>query len=98
MLGITSRKEKAMERRTSLALLTLLSLLFGIAPANSSPSSLRAASTAVRLEEATMIVEVNATDGDAGLQVFLDGEPWSSMTISAPPTDGGSWPSTPGRV
>jgi hypothetical protein len=84
MLGPTSRKEKAMERRTSLALLTLLSLLFGIAPANSSPSSLRAASTPVRLEEATMIVEVNATDGDAGLQVFLDGEPWSSMTISAP--------------
>jgi hypothetical protein len=31
-----------------------------------------------------MIVEVNATDGDAGLQVFLDGEPWSSMTISTP--------------
>ncbi len=73
-----------MERRTIIALLTVLSLAFGIAPANSSPSSLRAVSTPVRLEKATMIVEVNATDGDAGLQVFLDGEPWSSMTISAP--------------
>jgi hypothetical protein len=31
-----------------------------------------------------MIVEVNATDGDAGLQVFLDGEPWRSMTITSP--------------
>jgi len=73
-----------MKRRTTLAVLTVLSLAFGIAPANSSPSSLRAAAGPVRLEEATMIVEVNATDGDAGLQVFLDGEPWSSMTISTP--------------
>jgi hypothetical protein len=38
----------------------------------------------MRLDEATMIVEVNATDGDAGLQVFLDGDPWRSMTISDP--------------
>jgi hypothetical protein len=42
----------------------------------------QAASSPVRLAAATMIVEVNATDGDAGLQVFLDGEPWRSMTIS----------------
>jgi hypothetical protein len=38
----------------------------------------------VRLADATLIVEVNATDGDAGLQVFLDGDPWRSMTITAP--------------
>lgn len=31
-----------------------------------------------------MIVEVNATDGDAGLQVFLDGEPWKSMRVTGP--------------
>jgi hypothetical protein len=43
-----------------------------------------AAANPVRLAQATMIVEVNATDGDAGLQVFLDGEPWRSMTISGP--------------
>jgi hypothetical protein len=43
-----------------------------------------AASSPVRLADATMIVEVNATDGDAGLQVFLDGEPWRSMAISGP--------------
>jgi hypothetical protein len=41
-------------------------------------------SAAVRLAEATMIVEVNATDGDAGLQVFLDGEPWRSMRVAGP--------------
>jgi hypothetical protein len=44
----------------------------------------KAAGAAVRLAAATMIVEVNATDGDAGLQVFLDGEPWKSMTIAGP--------------
>jgi hypothetical protein len=38
----------------------------------------------VRLKAATLIVEMNATDGDAGLQVFLDGEPWRSMKITAP--------------
>jgi hypothetical protein len=34
--------------------------------------------------DARMIVEVNATDGDAGLQVFLDGEPWKAVTIHRP--------------
>ena len=43
-----------------------------------------AASAPIPLAKATMIVEVNATDGDAGLQVFLDGEPWRSMTITSP--------------
>jgi hypothetical protein len=38
----------------------------------------------VKLAESTMIVEVNATDGDAGLQVFLDGEPWRTMRVSGP--------------
>lgn len=37
-----------------------------------------------RLAAATMIVEVDATAGDAGVQFFLDGEPWNSMTISGP--------------
>jgi hypothetical protein len=56
-----------------------------IAKSKSDPTNLaRAASSPARLADATMIVEVNATDGDAGLQVFLDGEPWRSMTISDP--------------
>lgn len=43
-----------------------------------------AASQPIPLAAATLIIEVNATDGDAGLQFFLDGEPWNSMTISDP--------------
>jgi hypothetical protein len=39
---------------------------------------------AVPFEEATLIVETNATDGDAGLQVFLDHDTWRSISISMP--------------
>ena len=41
-----------------------------------------AAGQPIRLAAATLIIEVNGTDGDAGLQFFLDGDPWNSMTIS----------------
>jgi hypothetical protein len=59
--------------------LAVLSSAGGIAVAKSSSGSKQ-----IRLADARLIVEVNATDGDAGLQVFLDGEPWRSMTISGP--------------
>jgi hypothetical protein len=42
------------------------------------------ATKSARLAEASLIVEVNATDGDAGLQVFLDGEPWRTMRVTRP--------------
>lgn len=72
-------------RRPTIVFLTASSLVLGIAAARSNPVPLaQAASSPIRLAEARMIVEVNATDGDAGLQVFLDGDPWRSMTISSP--------------
>src|SRR5215208_3689667 len=55
----------------------------GVAEVRSDPRAEPAAKP-LRLADATMIVEVNATDGDAGLQVFLDGEPWRSMRIVSP--------------
>ena len=59
--------------------------LVGIAAATSTGSpGAEAAAKPIRLEDATMIIEVNSTDRDAGLQVFLDGEPWSKMTVFAP--------------
>jgi Fibronectin type III domain len=65
-----------------LAAVALLPLA-GVAAASAQPDA-RSSAKPVRLAEATMIVEVNATDGDAGLQVFLDGEPWRSMRVFAP--------------
>lgn len=71
--------------RRAVALGIAFSLPIGIAAARSDPGPpARAGAKLIRLADATMIVEVNATDGDAGLQVFLDGEPWRSMTISSP--------------
>jgi hypothetical protein len=58
-------------------------LAAGGTPLGGDPA-VRAASKPVRLAAATLIVEVDATVGDAGLQFFLDGEPWRAMTVSAP--------------
>ena len=38
----------------------------------------------VELEDATIIVEVNSTDEDAGFQIFLDGEGWRRVSIYDP--------------
>jgi hypothetical protein len=57
--------------------------LAGVAALAAAAGSTHAA-RAIQLADATMIIEVNSTDGDAGLQVFLDGEPWSRMAVFAP--------------
>lgn len=44
----------------------------------------QAAGKPIPLDAATLIIEVNGTAGDAGLQFFLDGEPWNSMRITDP--------------
>jgi hypothetical protein len=69
----------------TILLLTAFSLPVWIAATTVNPSR-RAEATLkpLRLADATMIIEVNATDRDAGLQVFLDGEPWSEMAVFAP--------------
>jgi hypothetical protein len=73
------------------ALLVGTAVLVGIATAKPdstttarAASSSQAAGKTIRLEDATMIIELNATDRDAGIQVFLDGEPWKSMKILRP--------------
>jgi hypothetical protein len=72
-------------RKPLIATLAVAALAGGVAVAQSTAgSSATHAAKPVHLEEATMIIEVNATDGDAGLQVFLDGEAWKSMTITDP--------------
>ena len=36
------------------------------------------------LAEAEFFIEYNHTDGDAGVQIFLDGDAWESMEIHDP--------------
>jgi hypothetical protein len=38
----------------------------------------------VPFADARLIVEVNATDGDAGLQIFVDADPWKQVSIHRP--------------
>ena len=39
---------------------------------------------AVRLDETAIFIEINDTDGDAGIQIFLDGEGWDVMQVFDP--------------
>jgi len=39
---------------------------------------------AKKLDDAEIRIEINATDGDAGIQVFLDGEGWDTMQMTGP--------------
>lgn len=38
----------------------------------------------IPLEKVSFIVEINSTDGDAGLQPFLDGDPWKRVVAYSP--------------
>jgi hypothetical protein len=39
---------------------------------------------AVQLDDAAIYIEINDSDGDAGIQIFLDGEGWNSMEVFDP--------------
>jgi hypothetical protein len=43
-----------------------------------------AASAQIPLDEAAIFFEENATDGDLGIQLFWDGEPWTNVTVIGP--------------
>ena len=38
----------------------------------------------VKIKDARLKFEINSTDGDGGVQVFLDADPWKSMSIFDP--------------
>ena len=42
------------------------------------------ATAAKRLDDAEIYIEINDTDGDAGVHVFLDGVGWDSMQMTSP--------------
>jgi hypothetical protein len=42
------------------------------------------AAWAIKLADAAIYIEINDTDGDAGIHVFLDGEGWDSMQMTGP--------------
>jgi hypothetical protein len=67
-----------MKRRrwvVTLSLVAVTGMVVGVASAAPQP---------VQLADAKVIVEVNETDGDAGLQIFLDGDPWRQIAVFRP--------------
>ena len=66
-------------RHLLLALLLLLGLTATLPAATAG-----AGARTIPFADARLKIEVNATDGDAGLQVFLDGEPWRAVSLYNP--------------
>ena len=72
--------------------LTFLSLLIMLAAAlslgcdnkNNTAQANDVVGIQIPFSAATIIIEVNSTDGDSGIQIFLDGEGWDLVDIMAP--------------
>jgi len=77
-------------KRTRVAGVIVLGLVpllgFGLAEASSGSSGGAHVSDrhALAFGDARLKIEFNATDGDAGLQIFADAEPWRTVTITNP--------------
>ena len=52
-------------------------MVFGLASTKAQAKTIQLADTAIR-------IEINDTDGDAGIQIFLDGVGWDHMTVTDP--------------
>ena len=59
--------------------------VIAVATAKSEPASIaQKKGTPVRFEAHDLYIETNATDGDAGLQLFADAEDWKSFRLTDP--------------
>jgi len=64
-------------------LVTVVALILGVAVLVSCKDG-GAQVIQIPFDDARIIIELNATDGDVGIQVFLDGEAWNEVTIVSP--------------
>lgn len=82
----TQNKSNGMKKHMSMfpVFLAAMATLFLVAGCHSSSGSRAIAQQVVELDDASIIVEVNATDGDAGFQIFFDGEGWENVSVSDP--------------
>ncbi|MGH9197428.1 MAG: hypothetical protein ACRD1T_17010, partial [Acidimicrobiia bacterium] len=68
----------------SLPVALLLSAGLVFAAGGHKGDSAKAAAAPLALAKSDLFIEINATDGDAGLQLNLDGEKWDNMRIINP--------------
>lgn len=73
-----------MRRRLPAIGLSLALAATGVHATKSWSGAASAATKTATFSDARLKVEVNATDGDAGLQIFLDGEPWNAVELLDP--------------
>ena len=52
----------------------------------------------IEIDDARLKFEINSTDEDGGIQIFLDAEPWRWMAIFDPGGELVFWTSTAGRI
>ena len=76
--------KRIMEMRKSMGLLALF--LMAVAVLSLAAAS-RESWAEAPFSDASIIFEVNASDRDAGIQVFLDGVPWKNVKIFNPGGD-----------
>jgi hypothetical protein len=67
------------ERKIFFAFVAGVALAIAGGPANASGPN-----APVELDEARIIIEMNSTDEDVGIQIFFDGGPWRRMTVKDP--------------
>ena len=65
-------------------LVAVVALILGVAALVGCTSDGGAQVIPIPFDDAKIIIELNATDGDVGIQVFLDGEPWENVKIFSP--------------
>lgn len=83
----TRKKTNGMTKHIGMLPVLLVAMVFlflGAACGSGSSSNNANAQAVVELDDAVIRVETNATDEDAGFQIFLDGEGWENVVITDP--------------
>ncbi len=78
------QRSKRVAGLVALGVVPLLGLGLAEASGRSSEDSKTPTQKAIPFGDARLKIEFNATDGDAGLQIFVDGEPWRRVTVTDP--------------
>jgi hypothetical protein len=80
MFAVKIREKSIGKKRQIRLLAVLLVPVVALIMGADAPES----GAAERFDDTKIIIELNATDRDAGIQVFLDGEPWKEVEIISP--------------
>jgi hypothetical protein len=83
IIGVTRRKGILPVLLVAVIALTLGAIAPGILANDNNRAKAQ-----IPFTDAKILIEVNATDGDAGIQVFLDGEGWEKAKVVSPNGNG----------